>query len=99
MNNVARAMMGELPTYSNQVPELLWKLNLLCPDLLAGWLNAAFAGHAAPPERAKVGFMGALNNGLPRDDFNLAVRAFMSACERDRKLKQTPSLPQQQRQF
>ena len=102
VNNMARAMMGELPTYSNQVPELLWKLNLLCPDLLAAWLNTAFNGHATPPERAKVGFMGALNNGLPRDDFNLAVRAFMSACERERKLKQgtpAPSLPHQHRQF
>lgn len=87
VTNMARAMMGELPTYSNQVPELLWKLNLLCPELLARWLNTAFAGDATPPERAKVGFMGALDNGLPRDDFNLAVRAFMSACERERKIQ------------
>ena len=100
VTNMARALMGELPTYSNQVPELLWKLNLLCPDLLARWLNTAFATHATPPERAKVGFMGALDSGLPRDDFNLAVRAFMSACERERKMQQrpAPSLPHQPRQ-
>mgnify|MGYP005850623257 CR=1 FL=1 len=85
--NMARAMMGELPTFSNQVPELLWKLNLLCPELLAKWLDTAFST-ANPPERAKSGFMGALDRGLPRDDFNLAVRAFMSACERERKMQQ-----------
>jgi len=100
VTNMARALMGELPTFGFQVPELLWKINLLCPDLLARWLNTAFAAHAAPPERAKVGFMGALDRGLPRDDFNLAVRAFMSACERERKMKQqnAPILPQQTRQ-
>lgn len=102
VTNMARAMMGELPTFSNQVPELLWKLNLLCPELLAQWLTVAFTTAINPPERAKNGFMGALDRGLPRDDFNLAVRAFMSACERERKLQQrtTPIQPQphQQRQ-
>jgi transportin-3 len=86
--NMARALMGELPTYSNQVPELLWKLNLLCPDHLAQWLATAFTITMNPPERAKAGFMGALNRGLQRDDFNLAVRAFMTACERERKMQQ-----------
>ena len=88
VNNMARAMMGDLPTYSNQLPELLWKLNLLCSEHLVQWLTTAFASAMSPPERAKAGFMGALGNGLPRDDFNLAVRAFMNACERDRKMQQ-----------
>jgi transportin-3 len=98
--NMARALMGELPTYSNQVPELLWKLNLLCPDHLAQWLATAFTITTNPPERAKTGFMGALNRGLQRDDFNLAVRAFMTACERERKMQQrstpNPQLPARQ---
>jgi transportin-3 len=99
VTNMASAMMGELPTYSNQVPELLWKLNLLCPEHLVQWLTIAFTTAINPPERAKAGFMGALDRGLPRDDFNLAVRAFMSACERERKMQQraTPSM-QHQRQ-
>ncbi|CAB9521003.1 Transportin-3 [Seminavis robusta] len=88
VTNLARALMGELPNYGNQVPELMWKLNLLCPEHLAGWLTTAFTTAMNPPERAKAGFMGALNRGLPRDDFNLAVRAFVSACERERKTQQ-----------
>jgi transportin-3 len=98
VTNMARAMMGELPTFSNQVPELLWKLNLLCPELLAQWLSTAFSTAISPPERAKNGFMGALDRGLPRDDFNLAVRAFMSACERERKMQQRTAPSQQQQQ-
>lgn len=88
VTNMARALQGELPTFSNQVPELLWKLNVLCPELLAQWLTNAFST-VVPPERAKTGFLGALNSGLPRDDFNLAVRAFMNACERERKMSRS----------
>lgn len=98
VTNMARAMMGELPTYSNQVPELLWKLNLLCPEHLVRWLTTAFATAMSPPERARAGFMGALDSGLQRDDFNLAVRAFMNACERERKMKQRPAAPNLQHQ-
>jgi transportin-3 len=84
--NLARAMMGDLPAYSNQIPEILWKLNLLCPGLLSQWLTAAFDS-AALPERAKNDFMGALDTGLARDEFSLAVRAFQSACARERRLR------------
>jgi len=84
--NLARAMMGDLPAYSNQIPEILWKLNLLCPGLLSQWLTAAFDS-AALPERAKNDFMSALDTGLARDEFSLAVRAFQSACERERRLR------------
>jgi hypothetical protein len=78
--------MGDLPAYSNQIPEILWKLNLLCPGLLSQWLSAAFDS-AALPERAKNDFMGALDTGLARDEFSLAVRAFQSACARERRLR------------
>jgi transportin-3 len=83
--NLVRAMMGDLPAYSNQIPEILWKLNLLCPGLLSQWLNAAFDATTLP-ERAKNDFMGALDTGLARDEFSLAVRAFQSACARERRL-------------
>ena len=84
--NLAYAMVGDLPGYTNQIPEILWKLNLLCPGLLAQWLSAAF-GRATLPERAKNDFMGALDTGLARDEFSLAARAFQSACERDRRFR------------
>jgi transportin-3 len=84
VTNLARALMGDLPSYSSQIPEILWKLNLFNPGLLAQWLSTAFAS-APLPERAKNDFMGALNTGLARDEFNLAARAFRSACERDRR--------------
>jgi transportin-3 len=84
VNNLARALMGDLPSYSNQIPELLWKLNLLCPTLLAKWLAAAFDSTPLP-ERAKNDFMGALDTGLARDEFNLAASAFQSACARERR--------------
>ena len=85
--NLARAMMGDLPAFSNQIPEILWKLNLLCPGLLNQWLTSAFASTSALPERAKADFMSALNTGLARDEFSLVVRAFQSACDRERRLR------------
>jgi len=84
--NLVRAMMGDLPAYSNQIPEILWKLNLLCPGLLNQWLTSAFATSALP-ERAKADFMNALDTGLARDEFSLVVRAFQSACDRERRLR------------
>ena len=89
--NLARAMVGELPAYNErQIPEILWKLNLLCPSLLSQWLAAAFHGVDQLPERAKVDLMGALSTGLARDEFSLAVRAFQSACHRERRFRKTP---------
>jgi transportin-3 len=86
--NLARAMIGDLPLYSNsQIPEILWKLNLLCPNLLSQWLQSAFATTQSLPEGAKNDFLGALNTGLARDEFSLAVRAFENACERQRRLR------------
>ena len=100
--NLALAIMGDLPmsynNHSNQIPEILWKLNLLCPGLLAQWLLASFnaanlssltdgGASFAVPERAKMDFMGALDTGLARDEFSLAARAFQSACERERRFR------------
>jgi len=89
VTNLAYALMGELPTSCNKnkyIPEILWKLNLLCPSLLAQWLASAFEPiGTALPERAKNDFMGALDVGLARDEFKLAARAFQSACERERR--------------
>ena len=89
VNNLARALMGDLPAYSvdlghGSIAGILWKLNLLCPNLIAPWMNTALS---PAPERTRGDFLGALDTGLQREDFNLAVRGFMSACGRHRKLQ------------
>ncbi|EEC51088.1 predicted protein [Phaeodactylum tricornutum CCAP 1055/1] len=89
--NLMKAMMGDLPEYGNsQIPEILWKLNLLCPGLLTQWLHSAFAGTLTLPEGAKNDFIAALDTGLARDEFSMAVRAFQTACERQRRLRKGP---------
>ena len=89
--NLARALTGDLPAYNErQIPEILWKLNLLCPSLLSQWLAFAFHRVDRMPERAKADFMGALDTGLARDEFSLAVRAFQTACQRERRTRRLP---------
>ena len=93
VNNLARALMGDLPAYSvdtghGSVAGILWKLNLLCPSLLVNWMSMALN---TAPERVRGDFMGALESGLAREDFNLAVRAFMSAIARHRRMHKIPS--------
>ena len=88
VGNLARAMMGDLPAYSNEIPEILWELNVLCPRLLSQWLAAAFAS-ATLPERAKNDLIGALDTGLARDEFSLAVQSFQYACDRERRFRNT----------
>jgi transportin-3 len=90
VDNLARSMVGELPSYTNQGPEILWKLNLLCPRLVAQWLTSAFDSVPPLPERAKNDFMGALETGLARDEFSLAARALQMACERERRFRRAP---------
>ena len=89
VNNLARALLGELPAYSvdsgnGSIAGILWKLNLLCPGLLASWMLAALAN---APERARSDFMSGLDSGLPREDFFMGVRALLSASDRHRKLQ------------
>jgi hypothetical protein len=42
---------------------------------------------APAPERARQDLMSAMDSGLARDDFNLAVRAFKGACDRHREFQ------------
>lgn len=93
VTNLAGTMTGDLPSYSNQAPELLWKMNLLCPGLLTQWLTSAFATTSGVPERAKIDFMSVLDTGLARDEFSLAVRAFQTACDRERRCRQAQRRP------
>jgi transportin-3 len=85
VNNLILALMGELPAYSidrgsGSIAGVLWKLNLLNSGMVAQWMTTALV---KAPERAQLDFMSILGSGLPREDFNVTVRAFMSSCRRD----------------
>ena len=86
--NLARALMGDLPTYcvdkgNGSIAGILWKLNSLCPDLLLQWIQPAVN---AAPETPRNEFLRSIASRVPREEFNLSVRAFLSACDRNRKL-------------
>jgi transportin-3 len=93
VSNLTRAMIGELPSYSNQIGEILWKLSLLFPNGFMQWLTVAFASMNTAPDRAKVEFMSALVSGLGQDEFSLVVRAFETACDRERRYRRTQRRP------
>lgn len=89
VSNLAGSLMGDLPAYTvdkghGSIAGIIWKMNLLSPNMVAQWMSVAMSN---APERPRIDFMSALDSGLPRDDFNLTVRAFMSACERERRLR------------
>lgn len=88
ITNLVLAMMGELPAYSldsghGSISGIVWKMNLMSPAITSQWVANAMS---TAPEGARSDFVGAMNQGLPRADFNGAVRAFMSACDRYRRL-------------
>lgn len=86
VNNLLRAVMGDLPAYSKQVPEILWKFSLLCSGRLSEWLKAFF--HDTPvPGHAKDELLLAVDQGLARDEFSIAVRAFETSCRRERRFR------------
>jgi transportin-3 len=87
VNNLARALMGELPAYSidkgnGSIAGILYQFCEFSPPMLSQWITVAVAD---APERPRMDFLAALDSSLPRDDFNLAVRAFLDACKRERK--------------
>ena len=87
--NLALALMGELPSYNldsgnGSIAGILWKMNLMVPSIFGQWMTAALA---PAPERARQDFLSAMHSGLARDDFNVGVRAFKSACDRHRELQ------------
>ena len=84
---LVRAVVGDLPS-SPPVLEILWKLNLICPGLLAQWLTKGLATSTLP-DRAKTEFFSALNTTHERDDFRLVLNALQSACDRERRRLRT----------
>ena len=86
INNLALSLTGDLPAYSvdvgnGSIAGILWKFQLFSPPMTAQLITVALAN---APERPRMEFVGVMNGGVPRKDFNLAVRAFMSACKRER---------------
>ena len=87
VNNLAQALMGELPAHNidkghGSISGILYQFCELSPSMLSQWLSAAVAN---APERPRMDFLAALDSSLPRDDFNLSVRAFLDACRRERR--------------
>lgn len=86
--NLVLALMGDLPAHCidtghGSISGILWRMNqLVSPTVMAQWLLMPMQ---SLPERTRLDFIASLEGGLPRDDFNLSVRAFQSACERHRK--------------
>ena len=85
VSNLTKAMIGELPSYGNEIDEILWKLSLLHPSLLKQWLRDAFANMPTAPDSAKVEFMSAFDSGLAREEFSTVLNAFETACIRERR--------------
>lgn len=88
VNNLVLSLTGDLQAYnidagSGSIAGILWKLQLFSPGMLAQWMTIALAN---VPERPRMEFVGVMNSGVPRKDFNLAVRAFMNACKRERRI-------------
>mmetsp|Transcript_23554 Transcript_23554/g.65374 ORF Transcript_23554/g.65374 Transcript_23554/m.65374 type:complete len:954 (-) Transcript_23554:96-2957(-) len=87
VNNLARSLVGDLPAYSvdvgnGSIAGVLWKLHFLSPTMMSQWITVALAN---APERPRAEFVGIVNSGVPRNDFNAAVRGFMNACKRERR--------------
>ena len=87
VNNLVLSLMGDLQAYSidvgtGSIAGILFKLKSLAPSMMAQWITVALAN---APERPRMEFVGVMNGDVPRNDFNLAVRAFMNACKRERR--------------
>jgi transportin-3 len=96
VNNLTRAMTGTLPVSQkafNRVGDVFWKLHKLYPGLSLQFLSAALDATAPyVPQRTKDELLGAMDEGLAIDEFSLAVGAFQSACDRERRFHE--SMPQ-----
>jgi len=89
VQNLVRALAGDLPSYSPKILEILWKLNKLYRgniSVLSQWLSASLMGHQGLSAHTKNEFLGAMvGTELARDEFSLAVRSFQNANARQRR--------------
>jgi transportin-3 len=87
VNNLVLSLTGDLQAYNvdagnGSIAGILWKLQLFSPGMMIQWITVAL-GNA--PERARMEFVGVMKGGVPRKDFDLAVRGFMNACKKERR--------------
>jgi transportin-3 len=87
--NLTRAIIGELPLHNDHVGDILWKLSMLHPSRFKQWLTATLTSLDAVPDRAKAEFMTVVEMNLDRDEFSVIVRAFETACGRERRYRRT----------
>ena len=89
VSNLTLSLMGDLPscnidTGNGSIAGILWKLHSLSHTMMTQWMAVALTN---APERPKMDFLGMIkNSSIRREDFNLAVRAFMGGCRRERKV-------------
>eukprot|EP00586_Coscinodiscus_wailesii_P002595 CAMPEP_0172487086 /NCGR_PEP_ID=MMETSP1066-20121228/15974_1 /TAXON_ID=671091 /ORGANISM="Coscinodiscus wailesii, Strain CCMP2513" /LENGTH=1031 /DNA_ID=CAMNT_0013253477 /DNA_START=327 /DNA_END=3422 /DNA_ORIENTATION=- len=89
VSNIGRALIGELPAYtldnrSGSITGIIWKLNVLCPELLLNWLAQPLEW--APDSPVKTEFINCLRERRGRDELTLATKAFNKYYERMRSL-------------
>ena len=87
VNNLVLSLIGDLQAYNvesgnGSIAGILWKLQLFSPGMMAQWISVALTN---APERPRMEFIGVMKGGIPRKDFNCAVRAFMNACRREKR--------------
>lgn len=85
--NFIRILSGDLPSYNDQAQDIMWKIHRIYPSLLIQWLQSSFERNLPVPERAKSEFVAAVDMGLEKDEFDLVVNAFRSACEREHRIR------------
>jgi hypothetical protein len=85
VNHLMGALTLRLPCYSKEIPDIIWKLNTLCPGLLTQWVTAALAQETRVSERYRMEFLNALGLGLSRGELRFGVEAFQDACYRERR--------------
>lgn len=90
VRHLIRALSGTLPCYSKEIPDIIWKLNTLCPGFLIQWATEAFAQEPKIPETFRSEFINSLTLGLSRGELRFSVEAFQDACYRERRHLQQP---------
>ena len=90
VTQLVQTLVGELPAYSidsgsGSVAGILWKVNKKYPQPLRQWMASALEARA--PARQRDDLLRALDTSRDREEFNAAIRAFRSGCERHRKLQ------------
>ena len=99
LSNLVRALVGDLPSYSPRIPDILWRFNRIFAKqggVLNQWVSVSLTAEATSSastnvllllsDQLKAEFMGAIvSTDLAKYDFVQAIRAFQNACNRHRR--------------